>query len=130
MLSLKTGISGVFKVLIIIMVTYGMDVKKLQRSKETTAVQKIEEFFKRKKDKAYRGCELEKIFNEHKKTTVRNAIRVLHERGLTIKKQLGANKTFYFWNTIFEKSPKKVSFVGTEIIRRPKKVTFKLKGKK
>lgn len=123
-------------------VTYGVDITKLKRSKETTGIIKVEMFFKKHSNKAYRSVELEEIFkNKMSKYVVRNAVRKLYREGKLIKKQISQAKSFYYWNMVFEKkdnkikkawgkSPKKVSFVGTEIIRKPKKITFKLKGEK
>ena len=126
--------------------TYGMSITKLKRHKETTGVQKIQEFFKTHKDMAFRMSEIEKIFkNKLTIFAVRGAIKKLYDTRILNKKQFLQNKTYYFWNKEREQrmkkleklktprksdKPTKVSFIGTEITRKPKKITFTKKKTK
>lgn len=88
--------------------TYGMNITKLKRHKEVTGLQKIENFFRRNKTKAFRGYEIEKIFQgKLTRYIIRNSIRKLYARHILDKKQFMSNKTYYFWNEKKEKESDK-----------------------
>lgn len=108
--------------------TYGIDITKLKRSKETTGIIKVEMFFKKHSNKAYRSVELEEIFkNKMSKYVVRNAVRKLYREGKLMKKKISQAKSFYYWNTVFEKQNNKNEKAWG---KSPKKITFTKKKTK
>ena len=101
----------------------GMSIKELKTSNEKTGVEQIQAYFKAHKDKAFRCCEIEKLFIKIlSKYAVRGAIKRTFDLGLLKKRQFCNNKTFYYWSG--DKKEETIKEKQWSKPRKPIKVDF------